>query len=165
MYSAGTELSTLWGGAFEHTASGQISPTNVYSNSVNANYSSILGGKSNVVDTALQSTIVGGHFNTISGNTSFIGGGYNNDINVISNYSFIGGGGGNKILGASSDGLGDRIATIAGGYGNEIVGALVNSTVIVGGAYNKIGNGTTGGTQSFIGGGGYNSPYNCWWSK
>jgi len=173
--SAYTADLSSFGGAFVHAASGQITPTNAYANSVTSNYSSVLGGKDNTISgTTTYSTIAGGQTNEISDSArwSFIGAGKGNDINGFG-YSSINSGRNNFI---SHGGY----STIGGGKGNQITVSNVFSTsigggqynrasaafsTIGGGNYNKLGGGLqpsspTDGRYSFIGGGKSNKLYN-----
>ncbi len=104
------------GGAFYHAASGRITPTEAYGNTVAGDYQSVLGGKTNTItSTDPYQVIGGGAINTISGTGLYnvISGGY---VNTLANaqVSFIGGGYGNTINGTTEGGI------IIGGQANYI---------------------------------------------
>ena len=115
-------------------------------NRVSANYGTVGGGVSNVIQTAGTLGIIGGGAsNQVVGPFGAIAGGA---ANVVSNYSFIGGGSLNRSI--SDDGvIGGGEANLLTSYpsGPAII-ATVHST-IGGGASNAI----TGGVVGTIGGG------------
>jgi hypothetical protein len=157
----GSSLDT--GGAFTHTASGRIAPTNAYGNTSTSNFASVLGGSGNTIGvTSTYSSIGGGENNNISTSSShnfigagqgnqitgtsvdsFIGGGINNKIYSSSYRSFIGGGNGNKIHQDAKTGF------IGGGINNEIELETYYCS-IVGGDGNRI---YSASETSIIGGG------------
>ena len=148
-------------------------------NKAEATYSSVLGGRSNVIDTSgVKSVIGGGNLNKIlDSETSVISGGLENDISGGGGSSSIGGGQENKITDSAKATVsggdknkisGANLAYIGGGLANEITGST--NTVICGGDQNKISNSGAsvicGGNQndisgnsskSFIGSGGNNN--------
>lgn len=126
-----------------------------YGNTATGVSSAVIGGGAGGVNTVTgqDSTIAGGHINTININNGFVGGGRNCRItagdrsgivggfdNLISNGDapFIGGGGANWITGNYSGILAGAANTVGGNY-NATVGGNTNTigaytnTVIVGG--------------------------------
>jgi hypothetical protein len=177
--SGGNVVTGTTGGAFVHTSSGRITPTNTYGNTVTGDYSTIAGGGVNVVG-GIYTFIGGGQTNVTNGNWSVIGGGQGNTVstgttgsvivggtgNTINttggnNFSdFIGAGNENKIYGYSYGG-GNFIGGGGSGYqfanGPSYVGNTINGgsgNVIVGGYYGNI---ISGGTYGNIIGGGQNN--------
>jgi hypothetical protein len=156
----GSSLDT--GGAFTHTASGRIAPTNAYGNVNTSNYSSILGGSGNNISASTYSSIIGGSGNTIAGGTqNVINSGKGSYISSnLHGYNLIAGGGyysGQRITGSDSSmiggGYGNKItdnnySSIVGGWSNEVRGNSANIN-----PFNAISN-LYG--SSFIGGGGLN---------
>ena len=140
------------------------------------NYSSILGGKSNI-SSSCYSLIVGGSSNSNYSCYSFIGGGYNNS-NCTSIYSSIVGGRSNNncysrdsFIGggcSNSNSYNSFYSSIVGGYSNSncynsyssIVGGSSNSNCYYS-YYSFIGGGNSNSNYhsscSFIGGGNSNS--------
>ncbi len=109
--------------------------TNGFPQTINANYSSILGGYSNTITgSGFQSTIAGGVGNTASASTVAIGGGQSNTAG--GQFGTVGGGIGNQ---ASAP-----YATVAGGNTNI---ASAQSSFVAGGDHN-----TASGTTSFAAG-------------
>jgi hypothetical protein len=104
-----------------------------------ADYSTIVGGRSNLIDGSGLGTdyafVGGGRDNEISKSYSTISGGFSNTISGA--YSFIGGGNTNQAS--------DQYTVISGGSQNE---ATVQYAVVSGGLLNK-----AYGDSSFIGGG------------
>ncbi|MCE9541112.1 hypothetical protein K8R03_00960, partial [Candidatus Kaiserbacteria bacterium] len=93
-----------------------------------------LGGASHTL-TGANAAIIGGYFNTASGQYTFIGGGQNNQAQNV--YDAVIGGNSNNVNAGNS--------FIAGGTNNTLTGA---SAGIVGGYYN-----TASGQYTFLGGG------------
>jgi hypothetical protein len=145
-------------------------------NLVNAAFSTISGGSSNVIEFgSLSSSVGGGTGNQITGDHSTIAGGHGNSI--VGNYGFIGGGGGylaylknsisaffGTIGGGQSNSVSAEYGTIGGGYDNTCGSTADDTAVFVGGG---VGNSATAkyacltggrsnsitGSYSFIGGG------------
>lgn len=128
---------------------------------------------SNVMAKANFSSIGGGRVNLILTNSdnSVIGGGYNNFIDTNSHSSTIGGGGKNEMYGRPTafdnvnrtisggsnnviNGLITRNATIGGGQDNAITTDAVGGATVAGGVANLI---RIGGSYGFIGGGNQNT--------
>ena len=139
----------------------------IFSNRVDADFSSVSGGRGNLIQAnAHESTIDGGLQNLIQTNAyeSTIGGGYQNLIQAAAVQSTISGGQNNTIrFGSTGAAIGGGYAntvwaeygTIVGGYDNLINGE--NST-IGGGRFNTISNGFStigGGFGNTIQGGAY----------
>ncbi len=128
----GTSLDGV--GAFTHVASGIITPTNAYGNTIieASNYSTIAGGQNNTIASGSTYSFIGGGFNNVIDTYSYrstIAGGVNNNIDNGGYRSFIGGGENNDIIGGSYG------STIAGGLTN-VIGGSRNS--IIGGGSNNI---------------------------
>jgi hypothetical protein len=120
-------------------------------NEVLANYGTVSGGYSNVIQSlSTVGTISGGATNRVDGNYGAIGGGA---LNVVTNYSFVGGGSRNRALSDDTvigggeantilnyNGLGFSIGSlhsgIGGGLSNRIVGA--EASTIGGGRDNSL---------------------------
>ena len=123
----------------------------------NASHGAVIGGgqSNKMEDSAYCAVISGGAFNELTGNSSVVGGGYQNQCMV--DFSTISGGGTNKILNGS-------YSTISGGSDNEINNLGGGGfSVISGGGGNKID--TTdvaySSIYSNISGGADNSITNC----
>ena len=131
-------------------------------NQVYANYSGIVGGEGNVIQTnASDSFIGGGSYNNVQGYDSVIASGYGNSIQLYADIAAIGGGYNNTIqrsayLASIGGGWGNTIrtnsalSTIGGGYYNLVLGNAYYSTI--GGGYQN----TNAGNQSTIAGGSLN---------
>jgi len=142
------------GGAFTHTASGRITPTNAYGNVISgtSEYSTIGGGKDNTITTLDASAygknvIVGGSKNNIYSPAGYYGG-----------MNFIGGGGmydgsaGNTITNGYASVIVGGGAWLGGNkIGNDASVSSPNNSAIVAGDNNYIQN-----SYSFIGAGYYN---------
>lgn len=134
-------------------ASGQFSLVGGFRNSAISEYSSILGGTRNIINTyGYNSFIGGGQLNRVDSNNSFIGSGLQNS--ALTPYSVIGGGKKNRvsvygyyssILGGSANTIITQYGFIGGGFRNSISG---NQSSILGGR----GNNLTGSSSNILGG-------------
>jgi len=127
----------------------------------------VVGGYvGNTISSGSRSVIGGGgalnYVNSISGDYSVLGGGYDNEI--VGSYSMIGGGYSNDVdstyslvSGGRSNSIGttSSYSSILGGYGNSI-GNYLQLSVILGGQNNQI-NRTTGTLYGNLIGGGYDN--------
>ncbi len=114
-------------------------------NEMIGDFSTIVGGDRNEIKNYSQGVFIGGGFNNVVdvyAGTSVIGGGQNNNITNYNYGSFIGAGFGNTINNSYH-------SSIVGGRSNTIIGSGNNSeyNAILGGRNNTI---PTGSTDTFI---------------
>ena len=147
LVTGGAVGATVWGGG-----------SDVYANTVGADFGTVSGGRQNTADAA-EATVAGGRANTASGLNSTVSGGYANFVNGI--YGTIAGGEVNVATNADYAAIGGGIlntiqsnayyATIGGGALNSVRPDSWRGTVS-GGLEN-----TVGAPEGTVAGGAFNS--------